>query len=791
VSRATVNVWFNGAQVVSGGEAVDGRSSVTANGLSGFDIVIVPVEPLSADETCTVRVTADDTLSSSSVDGSWTFSTVEDLGPRVNHASTSPAPGSNPSTSPPTITIVVSDAVASDDDFVISSANAEYAPPAPIGPAPAPANQIWFSATGPNTGLSFRGAEGRRILISPGQWRTIVSVQGDTLATYDGAQATGTNVTATVYRRAGLDVVVDGVTVVLTGQPVDWGAVVTPVAGGMQVTVTPPTPWPDGSRVPVFVRAADGDGDVSELAYDFLVGQAQGPVVSNISPAQGTRGLPVGPGPTSDLAFRVTSASGVALASVNVLVDGVAAVTAGTGVGTYAASTLTPISGGYDVVLKNSVAYADGRIVHVDVSCADTVSRPGERRVWSVQFGEAAGSVSATQAGGEIPSDAVVRVCAYDLSASAFCRPAEMGHTGYAADGYWYEQGTRTQDVASWFTELGQFPAGGQLVVMSGHWALLPALASAPWAQCQQLVSGDWNMAGKSTSPLLDGDFSPRNARFALASALGVVVVDFAADRATLIDDSGRMTGAWGISQRAINQASGDIDGQVALDASACQRLALDGDVIVVCQAAALSVVRGDESRSQAYSTSWSRARVDEQVFAVAYNDLGQGAVEIWSLDGFFAGTGMSELYDDVSSPAIPAAEVNDIDIRGRALFAASDAEVTVIDRQNASAASYSQADLGLTGTGNVSAVSSMPGTEPGYGYFYAGSDGPGRVTRFRIHWPSEPSRAVTVSDGVPVSSLSAFGSVDDNGSRFLRLAMRVVGDLQAFVNSSMNVIAP
>ena len=776
VNVSSVQAWLAGAYVVVNGVPVDGRSTVTANGLGGYDLVLVPGEILPPDDLVAVRVTAADTVSASTLDESWVFTTIEDLGPRINHAMSLPAPGSNPSSTPVTITVFVSDALVNALDFSLTGANVQYVPPPPIGPPPSPANQIFFTATGPNAGRSFRGMEGRRFFTS-GQWRTIVSVQGPTLATYDGAQISGSSVSVDVYRHAGLDVVVDGQMIVQTGQPLLWGAVVTTPAGGVEVVMTPTTTWADGLRVPVFVRATDADGDVSELSYDFLVGQAQGPVVSNISPAPGVRGLPVGPGVSSDLAFSVSSVSGVDLSSVTVLVDGAAAVTAGVGVGIYSTSTITPVSGGYDVVVKSSTSYVDGRIVHVDVSCTDTVARVGERRVWSVQYGNSAGSRAATVGGGQLPSDDVVRVCAYDLSGSSFCRPAEMRHDGYAADGFWYESGSRTRDVASWFTALGQFPAGGQLVVTSdGGWALLPTLAAVPWIQCQQFVGSGWNMAGNAAQPLLDGDFAVGAPVLALASALGVVTVDFITDRAWLYNASGRMLSAWHIDQRAINQSVGSADDSVVIDASAVQRLALgaEGDTFVACQTAALTVVRGDVARSQPYSATWVRARVSAGEFAISYNDSGQGGVEVWTLDRFFSGLGMDELYDDMSTPALPTTTVEDIDLAGNALFLVTPTALLSVDRGLAAAATFTAVDLGLSGAGDIKALSACRDARADYGYVYVAADNPGRVTRFRLHWPAQPDRSVVVSDGVNVASLSAAGLVTDNSQSYLRLSMDI-----------------
>ena len=76
VNVSSVQAWLAGAYVVVNGVPVDGRSTVTANGLGGYDLVLVPGEILPPDDLVAVRVAAADTVSASALDESWVFTTV-------------------------------------------------------------------------------------------------------------------------------------------------------------------------------------------------------------------------------------------------------------------------------------------------------------------------------------------------------------------------------------------------------------------------------------------------------------------------------------------------------------------------------------------------------------------------------------------------------------------------------------------------------------------------------------------------------------------------------------------
>jgi hypothetical protein len=134
----------------------------------------------------------------------------------------------------------------------------------------------------------------------------------------------------------------------------------------------------------------------------------------------------------------------------------------------------------------------------------------------------------------------------------------------------------------------------------------------------------------------------------------------------------------------------------------------------------------------------------------------------------------MNELYDDMSTPALPTTTVEDIDLAGNALFLVTPTALLSVDRGLAAAATFTAVDLGLSGAGDIKALSACRDARADYGYVYVAADNPGRVTRFRLHWPAQPDRSVVVSDGVNVASLSAAGLVTDNSQSYLRLSMDI-----------------
>lgn len=86
VAPADVNVWFNGVQVVTAGVGEPGYNAQVVNINSGTTIVaVIPPAPFGSQETIEVRATA--SLSTSSFDRSWSFTTVDETAPQLIAAS--------------------------------------------------------------------------------------------------------------------------------------------------------------------------------------------------------------------------------------------------------------------------------------------------------------------------------------------------------------------------------------------------------------------------------------------------------------------------------------------------------------------------------------------------------------------------------------------------------------------------------------------------------------------------------------------------------------------------------
>jgi hypothetical protein len=784
-----LSVYFNGRLVVSGSESQAMDTEISADGGSGFDVVIRPVEPLAAGDTCHLRVVT------GALDESWTFEIADRQCPVVVPTLTVPAPFSRAAASPASLTVVVSDEVTETVDFTIVSANLQYAPNLPLGPG-SPANQVWFNPS-LNPGLSFRGCEGRVLEVVPGVFRTIVSVQGPNLATYDGSQILNPSATVNVFRDWGLDIWVQGQQIVVNGRDAGvsgWLPVTSVVSGRATTVMTVPSAYAVGTRVEVVVRAADARGNPGVTRYHFDVGQAEGPIVSLISPAPGSRGVPRLSSPTSDLAFTVTSVHDVTLASVTVLVDGAPAVTAGVGVGTYAASTLTPVTGGFDVVLKNSVAYADRRLVHVDVRASDLSARAGERRVWSVQFGSGVEAAAADVAGGQLLSDDVVNALSFDFQGQSFADPVALGHTGFAADGWRYDNGSRTSDVASWFTELGSFPVSGTFVTYPGGWLILQPLATTPWMSCTQAVSG-WSMAGNSARPLLDGDGGP-DAVFSVASDSEVITIDFVSDTSRRLSTVGLEDGSGDITSRDMNQAGDIPDADYALAPGpyssmsfrAWSRqwlLALTGTSVVTMAHDVDEVGLPGPVVSRTIPVAGFRVELSDRRLAVAYNDTGIGSVEVWDWRRFLALQASEFFADDGTVPALQASDVRDLVLDGDVLAVATAGHVALLNVSTADKVEFTQAQLGLTGAGSVNAVALESGTTLSRGRLYAGADTPGRVVAYQVH---APAAAAVLSDARRVRRLSSAGVTESDSSAYVRTAMTVWGLVERHVRTQMDV---
>lgn len=850
VDPATVFIDVNGQFLVSAGVAAPGTTFET-NNLGGYDVVLSPPQLFPEEDTARVRVQANDVPAASPLDESWQFMVADARGPVISSAV--PAPYSTVTASPATIDITIADRGAGHvpvdvvEDFQDANMNLEHQVVMPVGGLAPPANQVQFTPS--VNGKNFESRLGRVIDVltgvDAGERRRIVSVQGPGLATYDGAQLSGTSETVSVKYDRGLDVWVDGVHVVQAGEltpeaaTASWTATVTVNATDIDISIGVPVAWARGTDVRVRVRVSDDNPDlvnVSDIDYTFRVQQTAGPVVTNITPAPGSRDLAVGATPASDLQFDITSDDGVDSATLDVIVDGVAAITNGVAAGDYSTSTISAITDGFQVVLKKNTPYADGRVVHVDVYAEDTVPQAGERRVYSVQFGTSTGEDTMTSGGGEIPGDDVVRVVAFDMRDTSFGDPVRLGHTGYAWDGYLYANGSRSQDQASWFTELGEFPLSGFFVVTATNgWAIVKSLDAAPWMTCAPIVGSGWSMAGNAADSLSDGDFGPDASAF--VSSTAVFHVDFVLDKVTRYDELGRVDGTGDITARDSDQASAAfpdavwalpvgpypyVSGRVWQTRELGRSLAFvttqTGNLAVAhdLSPAYIELVEGlrgstfpvSRVTQRAFPGTWQRVvmgNVDYPAkllpMALVYNDSGQGTVELWDWTRFIYSQNVTLFLDDASSPALPATEARDADVvvapesdgaLSTALAVATVAQVDIVDVDAPSTSPHTDVDLGLSGIAGaeVRAVALEPGFLPDLGHFYACAAAPadGRVVRFREHAASAPARTVTLSNGVPYTSLSAVGRTRHLVESYVRTSMKLNHESETYVNTSMDL---
>lgn len=821
VDRLTLNVWVDGRHLIVDGQPGPG-SRLQSSGLGGFDVVAATNRRLPDQQVVEVRVVADDTSAASPIDVSWTFTVADSRGPVIDSAE--PTPGSITPLSPTSLFITLADPGTGNDpvpvlqDFVANPANLQFVR---VGETTAQ-NQIEFDPAG---GQGFVGREGQLIEVNSGldvgKRRVITSVQGPGLATYGNGpvdQLLGSAESVTVFDDKGLDVVVDGVRVIHSGFPdqdaVDagWSANVNVVPPKLEILISPPVLWNIGDRVSVFIHAADASGQVSDISYFFDVGDTQGPRVINVVPEEGTRGISVNPTPDSDIQFDVISALTVNTSTLNVEVNGVPAITAGVGVGDWAGSTVTNVDASRErVVLKRSTPYTDGEIVFIDINVDDNQGNPGERRILRMHFGAADGTsaVNTTLGGTDI-----VRVISYDLNETSFARPEELNHTGYAWDGFWYNAGNRSTKVASWFTELGAFPLAGSIVVTAANgWAIIRPQDPGPWMTCAPITSPAWSMADNST--LVDADFGP-DAVLALAGS-NVLVVDFTRDRVERYNSAGRTYGLGTISQRNSNQAGGASNVAYAIplgpyQAMSCVRSQRDfvlalgstGELTVLQEVSAEldTTLRGREQINvvpprvvtRSAPGTWKRIRLGHledaanlTAMVVAYNDAGQGQIELWDWFQFLlTGPSVLAFFDDASSPALTATEIKDLDISHTpehlAIAAAMVGEIVLldwdIDAQSASAQVFDETTLGLAGVASavMSAVALEPGFTPGHGHIYAAVSAPadGRVNQFRVHSPGGANRFIELASGQPFTTIAAIGRRRSE-SVFVNMSMDVI----------------
>lgn len=657
---------------------------------------------------------------------------------------------------------------------------------------------------------NLEGREGHLFAITSGPEtgtrRRLTTINGPGSADFDGVPLAPGIGDVDVYSSRGLDVHVDGTRIIHCGyldydaEIAGWVATATQVGDDVVVAIsTVPVTWADGYRLPINIRAHDAAGNESEITYVLDIVDVRGPQVFAITPAEGTRGLST----SSDLVLDILCPRGVDTTTLDIVVSGIQALSAGVGVGIYSTSTVAPVTGGQRITLKRATAYADGQIVFVDVNVDDDDGCVGERRVLRYQFGATVDDQAVVH---DLGGNDIVRILAPDLTTSSFADPETRGHTGFAWDGYWYEAGSRTEAVASWFAELGAFPLSPQIIVTAANgWSLVRPLDSGAWMTCAPLTAPAWSMAGNGTT--VDAVFGPEAALMLLTQDMALIV-DFVRDRVERFDTAGRGLGTLDIAHRQSAQGLSSIDAGYQLPAGPYARLGglrTSGDLVIAVagpgyvslaselSSATLAAFHARDHVStipapvitrDGYVGDWVRIRVlgpGDQLapMALALNDTGDPSVEIWDWFRFLCAGSPETLLDEGSTPALPAAEVKDLDIvDSLATALAMSHELDVFDPETSTLAAYDEITLGLDGIpgAELSAVGLETRFRAEAGHVYIGTSTPadGRLVRFRVHGPGEARRSVTLVSGQPVIAVAAVGSAMALTEVYVRTSMNL-----------------
>lgn len=818
------DVYVQGAKIIDGGIVNVAGATIASNDLLGYDIDFEhadwePGHPIA------VRVVADD--GDTVLDESWSFTVVDNRGPVLSSLS-SPLPGEVLTASPATIVVRLADErnlttpPSNVVDFSVTDADAEYQESGEIIEVPvdtllAAAQQL-YSAT-----ADFEGREGASITID-GARRVIDTVHGANLITYSGAQILGNPVTATVYQRRGLDVWIDGILIVSDGiitpsaTGLGWGVAVATVGSDLQATLTPPGPYSDGDRVRVGVRVADGDAtrrNTSVINYEFTLGDAVGPTVTDLSPAASTRGISL-TSPASDLQFDITDPDGVDATTLNVTVNGTAAVTAGVAAAVpYAGCTVTPITNGHRVVLVRSTSYTDGELAVVDIEADDLDTVPvSSKTSYIVQYGATLNSYSMNVGTSHLPDNDILRLAAFDLSETSFGNPRKYRHQGYGHDGYKYVNGERTGDAkATWWTAFGDFPLSGWVAFTADGWSIIDSSVpiTSVFATFDPLTPGTgWSVAGNASSPFTDGGFGKEDAVVAICDPDSVIVVDFSADVAHRYSDTGREEGATGLDQGNLDQSGGTIDGGRAIDNAPHEFIdvrawqtgdgpnrviatASDGVLTSIFELSSDALEELDSppsvtTRVLTYS-QWVRLSFVGEWIMTAGNNSGQAAATLLSLEQLANGNEAELFVDDLTTPALPSGLLKDSDLNNVTTMAfaledgGGDKFHLLVPFTPFDEATRTVTDLGLSGLGTTraSAIALERGTVPDLGHLYAAVSEDvtpdSRAVRWREHSAAQANRSVVViaSGGSrSIKHLATIGEVKIDASRYVRGYMEV-----------------
>jgi hypothetical protein len=771
VDQTTINVWVAGRRVVVAGQGAGAQ--VMGSGVGGFEIVVDGLGRLEDGDIIDMRVRADDVLGSAPLDASWQFTTADARAPALAEAD--PAPGAHVAISPATVALrLTNNPSLSVEDFttVLSSdpitlLNFITLPDTEPGSLATCAGRMFEVTAGTDTG----------------ERRAITVVHGPHLAEYAGTAVDGTQIM--VLRDWGLDVYVGGQPIVRCGQLFDetWvgSTVSVDVQGDVLVSLVPPGPL--STVVNIGIRAHNGRQS-ADFGYEFTIGDPRGPRISNITPANGTRGLALDTIVSFDI---VDAAEGVDDTTINIDVNGTPIIVGGSVLpGDFSGSSI--VAG--TVTIVKTTDYVDGQMYFFDVRASDNAPSPhaGERRVLRLHFGALIGVLDAvTGLGG---TD-VVRALAFDLTGTSFAEPIRLKHTGYAWDGYWYDDGGRARTRASWATELGTFPLAGVLIVTAANgWAILVHGDDGPWMTCVPRTAPEWSMAGNGGT--LDAVFGPQ-AAFMICGLADVIVVDFVNDRAERFSTVGRSLGAKTIAQRAEAQTLVSTDSNYALPSGPFSHMAgiidVHARVFALAHASRLTLVTILDASWSAIlapvpvvtrqlvewtAADWRRLAIVATdggpltllPLILAYNDAGQGQIEVWNWNTF-AHDGDRELFlDDSTTPALAAAEAHEIDVLWPLVAVCLDGYVDIVDALTPAVDEYAQATIGVTGT--LAAVALDKKFERGRGHFYVAADD---VVSFLL-----PAATTTVlSTGLAATMLAAVGGADGDAQTFVRTRMHVV----------------
>lgn len=152
-----------------------------------------------------------------------------------------------------------------------------------------------------------------------------------------------------------------------------FGGAVTPVGTSIDVYLTRDTEYDSGETITVTASATDQDNTTTLLIggnpYEFTIVDLQPPLITNQIPAPNATNI----GETTTIALVVSdpNGSGIDSSSINIRVNGTAAVTNGVGNVVFGSVSFIPMSGTILIVMSPASSFASSSTVTVHVSVKD------------------------------------------------------------------------------------------------------------------------------------------------------------------------------------------------------------------------------------------------------------------------------------------------------------------------------------------------------------------------------------------------------------------------------------